>query len=137
MPFVYRDSGSYSDEELREFAQQSIWQMEEQIQQLRKSFGLDLPIHLAVHSAHRQTTNVRSIPQKVVAPASSSNRNAVSKTDSVEGEFSSSTRLAEADILDDFADALWVGGLISMADVDQSNPAASNEKAVRVLLSRA
>jgi len=106
LPFAYRDSGSYSDEELREFAQQSIWQMEEQIQHLRESFGLDSPIHSAVHSAHRQTTNAWSIPQEAVAPASASNRNAASKIDSIEGEFSSSTRLAEADILDDFADAL-------------------------------
>ena len=41
LPFAYRDSGDYSEAELRELAQQSIWKMEEQIQHLREAFGLE------------------------------------------------------------------------------------------------
>ena len=41
MPFAYRDKGDTSEAELRELAQQSIWRMEEQIQHLRETFGLE------------------------------------------------------------------------------------------------
>lgn len=41
LPFAYRDSGNSSEAELRELAQQSIWKLEEQIQYLRESFGLE------------------------------------------------------------------------------------------------
>jgi hypothetical protein len=40
LPFAYQDAGNYSEAELRDLAQQSIWQMEAQIQHLRESFGL-------------------------------------------------------------------------------------------------
>lgn len=40
LPFAYQDAGNYSEAELRDLAQQSIWQMETQIQHLRESFGL-------------------------------------------------------------------------------------------------
>ncbi len=38
LPFAYRHSGNYSEAELRDLAQQSIWQMEAQIQHLREEF---------------------------------------------------------------------------------------------------
>jgi len=40
LPFAYRHSGDYTEAELRDLAQQSIWQMEAQIQHLREEFGL-------------------------------------------------------------------------------------------------
>ena len=40
LPFAYRHSGNYSEAELKDLAQQSIWQMEAQIQHLREEFGL-------------------------------------------------------------------------------------------------
>jgi len=45
LPFAYRHSGNYSEAELRDLVQQSIWQMEAQIQHLREEFelGLDRP----------------------------------------------------------------------------------------------
>ena len=42
LPFAYRHSGDYSEAELRDPAQQSIWQMEAQIQHLREEFDLGL-----------------------------------------------------------------------------------------------
>jgi hypothetical protein len=42
LPFAYRHSGNYSETELRDLAQQSIWQMEAQIQHLREEFELGL-----------------------------------------------------------------------------------------------
>ena len=42
LPFAYRHSGNYSEAELRDLAQQSIWQMESQIQHLREEFELGL-----------------------------------------------------------------------------------------------
>jgi hypothetical protein len=42
LPFAYRHSGNYSEAELRDLAQQSIWQMEAQIQHLREEFDLGL-----------------------------------------------------------------------------------------------
>ena len=42
LPFAYRHSGDYSEAELRDLAQQSIWQMEAQIQHLREEFDLGL-----------------------------------------------------------------------------------------------
>ena len=41
LPFAYRAKGDASEAELRELAQQSIWRMEEQIQHLRETFGLE------------------------------------------------------------------------------------------------
>jgi len=40
LPFAYRHAGDYTEAELRDLAQQSIWQMEAQIQHLREEFGL-------------------------------------------------------------------------------------------------
>lgn len=45
LPFACQESGNYSDAELRELAQQSIWRLEEQIQHLRETFGLEAVSH--------------------------------------------------------------------------------------------
>ncbi len=42
LPFAYRHSGNYSEAELRDLAQQSIWQMEAQIQHLHEEFDLGM-----------------------------------------------------------------------------------------------
>jgi primosomal replication protein N len=42
LPFPYRHSGNYSEAELRDLAQQSIWQMEAQIQHLHEEFDLGM-----------------------------------------------------------------------------------------------
>lgn len=42
LPFAYRYSGNHSEGELSDLAQQSIWQMEAQIQHLRKEFDLGM-----------------------------------------------------------------------------------------------
>jgi hypothetical protein len=48
LPFAYEATGEYSEDELKELAQQSIWQMEAQIQHLREKFGLGVgPANLA------------------------------------------------------------------------------------------
>jgi hypothetical protein len=63
LPFAYRDSGISSDAELRELAQQSIWKLEEQIQYLRESFGLEgtpRPIAPATPSQVVQTEAIAS-----------------------------------------------------------------------------
>ena len=41
LPFAYQESGNFSDAELRELAQQSVWRLEEQMQHLREAFGLE------------------------------------------------------------------------------------------------
>lgn len=40
LPFAYQQTGDYSEVELKDLAQQSIWQMEAQIQHLKEEFGL-------------------------------------------------------------------------------------------------
>ena len=42
LPFAYQHSGNHSEGELRDLAQQSIWQMEAQIQHLREEFDLGI-----------------------------------------------------------------------------------------------
>jgi hypothetical protein len=43
LPFAYRDHGNASETDLRELAQQFVWRLEEQIQYLRETFGLEVP----------------------------------------------------------------------------------------------
>ena len=42
LPFAYRHSDNYSEAELLDLAQQSVWQMKAQIQHLREEFELGL-----------------------------------------------------------------------------------------------
>jgi hypothetical protein len=43
MPFAARDSGKFSEAELRELAQQCLWRLEEQMTYIRENFDLELP----------------------------------------------------------------------------------------------
>lgn len=43
MPFAARDSGKFSETELRELAQQCLWRLEEQMNYIRENFDLELP----------------------------------------------------------------------------------------------
>lgn len=89
LPFAYRHSGNYSETELRDLAQQSIWQMESQIQHLREEFELSI--------ARPDTT-------ELVGATDAENLN----TETIIG-FSlvqPMTVAAPADLLDEFTDAL-------------------------------
>ena len=87
LPFAYRHSGDYSEAELRDPAQQSIWQMEAQIQHLREEFDLGLArpstteLVGATNSEHLPTESGTALVQPVMVVAS-------------------------ADLLDEFTDAL-------------------------------
>ncbi|MGJ3254455.1 MAG: hypothetical protein ACFE0J_25480 [Elainellaceae cyanobacterium] len=97
LPFAYRASGNYSEDELRELTQQSIWRLEEQIQYLRESFGLEIPTRSAVASPVFQ--------EKMVSPHAPTG-DAIALSSLVEDAPKSLTSPAEDDILDDFAEAL-------------------------------
>ncbi|MFG6094968.1 hypothetical protein SPB21_06945 [Leptothoe sp. ISB3NOV94-8A] len=43
LPFAYKDTGKHSEAELKDLARQSIIRMEEQIQHLRETFGIEPP----------------------------------------------------------------------------------------------
>ncbi|MBD1847431.1 hypothetical protein H6F89_29335 [Cyanobacteria bacterium FACHB-63] len=53
LPIAYQESGKYSEAELRQVAQDCIWQLEAQIQFLRLHFNLtaDQHSHSTIHSA--------------------------------------------------------------------------------------
>ncbi|PSR19334.1 hypothetical protein C8255_02945 [filamentous cyanobacterium CCP3] len=89
LPFAYRHSGNYSEAELRDLAQQSIWQMESQIQHLREEFELGL--------ARPDTT-------ELVGATEAENL----KTETISGSslVQPVTVAAAADLLDEFTDAL-------------------------------
>jgi hypothetical protein len=94
LPFAYEATGDYSEEDLKELAQQSIWQMEAQIQHLREKFGLGIgPTGLAneplVISASVATTEEISHPSSLTTSTQAGN-----------------TAPSDADLLDEFADVL-------------------------------
>jgi hypothetical protein len=88
LPFAYRHSGNYSEAELRDLAQQSIWQMEAQIQHLREEFDLGL--------ARPSTTELVGAPD-------AENLSAEADTALVQPV---SVATPSADLLDEFTDAL-------------------------------
>ena len=88
-PFAYRHSGNYSEAELRDLAQQSIWQMESQIQHLREEFELSL--------ARPETTELVGDLETENSQAAMINGSALVQ---------SVTVAAPADLLDEFTDAL-------------------------------
>ncbi len=88
LPFAYRHSGNYSEAELRDLAQQSIWQMEAQIQHLREEFDLGI--------ARPNTT-------ELVGATDAENLPAEAGTALVQPVTVSAPA---ADLLDDFTDAL-------------------------------
>jgi hypothetical protein len=89
LPFAYRHSGDSSEAELRDLAQQSIWQMEAQIQHLREEFELGL---------------ARSDTTELVGATETENL----KTETISGSslVQSVTVAPPADLLDEFTDAL-------------------------------
>ncbi|MEM9219154.1 MAG: hypothetical protein AAGD25_33070 [Cyanobacteria bacterium P01_F01_bin.150] len=88
LPFAYKESGDYSEAELKEVAQQSVRQMEEQIQHIRETFELDMP---------GRTTSPAIQPSVIVAQQTSTSA-------SVSSPISASVN--DGDMLDDFSDAL-------------------------------
>ena len=89
LPFAYRHSGNYSEAELRDLAQQSIWQMEAQIQHLREEFELGL--------ARPDTTELVGGPETENSQAEMISGSALVQPVTV---------AAPADLLDEFTDAL-------------------------------
>jgi hypothetical protein len=89
LPFAYRHSGDYSEADLRDLAQQSIWQMEAQIQHLREEFELGL---------------ARSDTTELVGATETENL----KTETISGSslVQSVTVAPSADLLNEFTDAL-------------------------------
>ncbi len=87
LPFAYRHSGNHSEGELRDLAQQSIWQMEAQIQHLREEFDLGL--------ARPNTTELVGAPNADNLPSESGN-----------ALVQPVTIAPSADLLDEFTDAL-------------------------------
>ncbi len=88
LPFAYRHSGNYSEAELRDLAQQSISQMEAQIQHLREEFDLGM--------ARAASTELVGTPDAENLPA---------ETDTAPVEPVTVSTPA-ADLLDEFIDAL-------------------------------
>ena len=89
LPFAYRHSGNYSEAELRDLAQQSIWQMEAQIQHLREEFELGLARH--------DTTELVGGSETEKLQTETINGSALVQPLTV---------AASADLLDEFTDAL-------------------------------
>ena len=93
LPFAYRDKGDASEAELRELAQQSIWRMEEQIQHLRETFGLE--------NAVRPSTADSSSP--VIAQELSASPSSTEATSTWSASF---TAKSETGLLDEFSEVL-------------------------------
>ena len=96
LPFAYEASGDYSEAELRDLAQQSIWQMEAQIQHLREKFGIgvggsSLATETLVTSESVSTVASEGMVQLPPMPA----------PDQI-----AQVSTQEADLLDEFADVL-------------------------------
>ncbi len=81
LPFAYQDANNHSESELKDLAQQSIWRMEEQIQHLRETFGLKVPLR-------------RTEPAEVT------------EIDPLAALTEETSRLNQTDLLDDFSDVL-------------------------------
>ena len=70
LPFAYEATGEYSEDDLKELAQQSIWQMEAQIQHLREKFGLGVgPTSLATEPLVSSASVVAAEDSSTVTPA--------------------------------------------------------------------
>ena len=96
LPIAYEASGEYSEAELRDLAQQSIWQMEAQIQHLREKFGIgiggsSLATETLVTSESVSTVASEGMVQLPPMPA----------PDQI-----AQVGTQEADLLDEFADVL-------------------------------
>jgi hypothetical protein len=96
LPFAYRDRGNSSEAELRELAQQSIWKLEEQIQYLRESFGLE-----AAPRPIAPITVSQAAPE-AIAPANVPSELAESQPNTIEVLNLVSTQ----DLLDEFSEVI-------------------------------
>lgn len=69
LPFACRSKAKHSEAELREIAQQSIRHLEDQIQLIRESFGIEAPRSLSVpvSSSKEPTTEATKIPEPMDA----------------------------------------------------------------------
>ncbi|MEO1400383.1 MAG: hypothetical protein AAFV72_03910 [Cyanobacteria bacterium J06635_1] len=94
LPFAYRDSGDHSETELKELAQQSIWRMEEQIQHLRESFGLE---------STPAIVGAAEVANDVSVPVTNVDLSTSDKPTLPRGDISV---LAQDELLDDFSDVL-------------------------------
>ncbi|MGF1496531.1 MAG: hypothetical protein ACFB8W_06855 [Elainellaceae cyanobacterium] len=94
LPFAYEATGEYAEDELKDLAQQSIWQMEAQIQHLREKFGLGVgPTSLANEPLVSSAS--------VAATADSSN-----DKPAVASPQAAAVVPADTDLFDEFADVL-------------------------------
>ena len=96
LPFAYEASGDHSEAELRDLAQQSIWQMEAQIQHLREKFGI------GVGGSNLATETL--VTSELVATAANESMVQLPPTPAPDQSALASTQ--EADLLDEFADVL-------------------------------
>lgn len=69
MPFAARDSGKFSEAELRELAQQCLWRMEEQMNYIRENFDLDLPSRVAPPSTSALNPSTIENPATADSPS--------------------------------------------------------------------
>ena len=103
LPFAYRDSGDYSEAELRELAQQSIWKMEEQIQHLREAFGLETSTRSVASAPPVQTVPL----DKVTATGATIEAIPSALTPAVENVQTQPLNVStEEDLLAEFADVV-------------------------------
>ena len=94
LPFAYEATGEYSEEELKELAQQSIWQMEAQIQHVREKFGLGVgPTSLANEPLVSSASVVAVEEAFSVSPTGATTQAGTAVS-------------TDADLLDEFADVL-------------------------------
>ncbi len=94
LPFAYEATGEYSEDDLKELAQQSIWQMEAQIQHLREKFRLGVgPTSLATEPLVSSASVVAAEDSSTVTPA-------------VVLPQAGTVAPADSDLLNEFADVL-------------------------------
>ncbi|MGD1943156.1 MAG: hypothetical protein ACFB0G_17815 [Leptolyngbyaceae cyanobacterium] len=96
LPFAYEASGDYSEAELRDLAQQSIWQMEAQIQHLREKFGI------GVGGSNLATETL--VTSESVATVANEGMVQLPPTPAPDQSALASTQ--DTDLLDEFADVL-------------------------------
>ena len=96
LPFAYEASGDYSEAELRDLAQQSIWQMEAQIQHLREKFGI------GVGGSNLATETL--VTSESVATVANEGMVQLPPTPAPDQTVQASTQ--DTDLLDEFADVL-------------------------------
>jgi hypothetical protein len=105
LPFAYRDHGNSSEAELRELAQQSIWTLEEQIQYLRETFGLEAAPRPIAPTVVSQTAPLEAILQGRGSANASTNvtpEPAEAPVDAIEGLNLAVTQ----DLLDEFSEVI-------------------------------